>query len=408
MAAQSEIAGEDRRTERPVAGYRHVLGYRGARAFCSLAFLGRLPVAMTGVAVVFLVHRATGSYALAGAMNAIAIISAAAAGPVFGRMADRFGQPRVLAPQILLHVAALGGEVAAVTAHAPTGVLLATAVPAGAFTPAIAAMVRARWSWVIGQAPGLDQAYALESVIDDVVFTVGPVAAAALCVWHVQAGLLGAGAIELCAGLAFALNRSAAPSAQAAARSRLLATLAAPGLPVLLAAVFFVGVLLGTLNIAVVAFAQRHGVSAESGWLLGGFAAASMVAGLVFGRLRWRRPPERRLRAVLPYLALVAVTLPLATSPALLAIALAAAGSGLSPTLICSYTMAERLSLPGSISETLTWLWTALTAGSAAGAVLSGAVVNRWGTTPGFLIGTAAAVLAAVVSQYQPGGRSPK
>ena len=404
MAAHSEIAGEDRRTER-LAGYRAVLGYRGARAFCSLAFLGRLPVAMTGVAIVFLVHRTTGSYALAGAMNAIAIISAAAAAPVFGRMADRFGQPRVLVPQILLHVAALGGEVAAATTHAATAVLLATAVPAGAFTPAIAAMVRARWSWVIGQAPGLDQAYALESVIDDVVFTVGPVAAAALCVWHVQAGLLGAGAVELCAGMAFALNRSTSPSPQVMARRRLLATLAAPGLPVLLTAVFFVGVLLGTLNIAVVAFAQHHGASAESGWLLGVFAAASMVAGLSFGQLRWRRPAERRLRVVLPYLALVAVTLPFAPSPALLAVALATAGSGLSPTLICSYTMAERVSLPGAISETLTWVWTALTAGSAAGAVLSGAVVNQWGAPPGFLIGTAAAVLAAVVSQYEPRGR---
>jgi MFS family permease len=406
MAAQDELAGEDasraaepaRPDVRLLAGYRAILARRGARGFCSTAFAGRLPVAMTGVAVVFLVHGTTGSYALAGAMNAIAIISAAAAGPAFGRMVDRLGQRPVLVPQITLHVMALAAEVAAAAMHAPTPVLLLTAVPAGAFTPAIGALVRVRWSWLLGQAPDLDRAYALESVLDDLVFTVGPVIAAALCVWRIEAGLLAAAAIELCAGMAFALNRAAAPPPAAPARKHLLATLSAPGLPMLLAAVFFVGILLGTLNIAVVAFAQDHGASSASGWLLGGFAASSMIAGIAFGQVRWRQPPEHRLRIVLPYLAVAAVALPFAPTPALLGAALVAAGSGLSPTLISAYTTADRLAPADSIAETLTWVVTALTGGSAAGAALSGLVANHGDARPGFLVGSAAAALAAAAS----------
>ena len=411
MAVQDEITGEQtmltaapgRRGVRLLAGYREVFAHPGAAAFCSTAFLGRLPVAMTGVAIVFLVHASTGSYALAGVMNAIAIVSAAAAGPAFGRMVDRLGQARVLVPQIALHAAALIGEVIAATMHAPAAVLLLTAMPAGAFTPAIGALVRARWSSLLGRATSLNRAYALESVIDDVVFTAGPVIVAALCVWRVQAGLLAAAAVELSAGMAFALNRSSVPRPAAGSRKHLLATLATPGLVVLLAAVFFVGAFIGTLNIAVVAFTQRQGISASSGWLLGGFAAASMVAGLAFGQISWGRSAERRLRIVLPYLAIAALALPFAPSPLLLAAALAAAGSGLSPVLITAYTAAERLSLAGSVAETLTWVVTALTGGSALGAVLSGAVV-RHGPHAGFLAGTAAAALAAGVCLFM---RSP-
>jgi MFS family permease len=389
----------DRDVTRLFAGYREILAHRGARAFCSTAFLGRLPVSMAQVGTVFLVHGRTGSYVLAGAMNAIAIICGATTGPVFGRLADRHGQARVLVPQILLHVAALVCEVLAATARAPSAVLLFSAVPAGAFMPSIGALVRARWSWLLGagQASGRDRAFVLESVIDDIVWTVGPVVAATMCVWHATAGLLAAAAIELSAGMVFALNRATPPPLHGTVRRRLLATLAAPGLPVLLAIVFFVGVLLGTLNIAVVAFGQRHGASADSGWLLGGFAAASMVAGLAFGQFRWRRPADRRLRVVLPYLAVATVALPFAPSPALLAVALAAAGSGLSPTLICSYTTGDHLAPSGSISETLTWVVTALSGGSAAGAALSGAVVSSFGTRAGFLTCTAAAALAAAV-----------
>ena len=147
--------------------------------------------------------------------------------------------------------------------------LFAVSVPAGAFTPAIGALVRARWSALLADTTEL-RAYALESVLDDCVWTVGPVIAAALCVWHSAAGLVAAAAIELVAGLAFALQTATAPKPHPAAHRRMLSTLAAPGLRPLLAAVFFVAVFLGTLNVSIVAFAQRHGAPGAAGWLLGG------------------------------------------------------------------------------------------------------------------------------------------
>jgi MFS family permease len=388
-----------------LAGYREVLAHRGARAFCLAGFVARMPVAMTGVAVVFIVHQVIGSYAVAGLMNAIAICGSAVAGPVFGRLVDRLGQARVLVPQIVLHVAAIAAETMAVLAHAPTWLLFVVSVPAGAFTPAIGALVRARWSALLAGSPGLGQAYALESVLDDLVFTVGPVIAAALCVWRGAAGLLAAAVIELAAGLAFALQRATAPQAHPAARRRMLSTLAAPGLRPLLAAVFFVGVFLGTLNVSIVAFAQRHHAPGTAGWLLGEFAAASMAVGIVFGHRRWRRSPEGRLRIAALYLAAAVIALPLARSLPAMAVAVLAAGSGLSPTLICAYTAADRIAPAGALTETLTWTLTALVAGSATGAALSGWIVNAHDARLGLLAGTVAVFLAVVANLTRPVAR---
>ena len=391
-----------------LAGYREVLAQRGARAFCSAGFLARLPVSMTTVAVVFFVHEVIGSYAVAGIMSAIAICSSAVGGPVFGRLVDRLGQARVLVPQIVVHVAAMVIEATAVLAHAPTVLLFAVSVPAGAFTPAIGALVRARWSALLADTPELGRAYALESVLDDCVWTVGPVIAAALCVWHSAAGLMAAAAIELVAGLAFALQTATAPQPYPAAHRRMLSTLAAPGLRPLLAAVFFVAVFLGTLNVSIVAFAQRHGAPGAAGWLLGGFAAASMIVGIAFGHRRWRRSPESRLRIVLLYFAVAGIALPLARSLPAMAVAVLAAGSGLSPTLICAYTTADRIAPAGALTETLTWTVTALAGGSAAGAALSGWVVNAHDARLGLLVGTVAVILAVVTNLARPPFAGPQ
>lgn len=380
-----------------LSGYRAVLARPAARAFCATGFVARLPVAMTGVAVVFLARDATGSYAVAGVLNAIWICCSAAAGPLFGRLVDRYGQTRVLLPQVIGHVAALVGLVLAAVGHAPPAVLCLTSVPAGALNPAIGAFTRARWSVLLAGSPDLTRAYALESVLDDVTFTVGPVLGTALSVWHAPAGLLAAAAIELVSGTTFALQRKTIPAPTPGVRRRLMAVLRSAESVRLLVTVYLVGTMLGTLNVSLVAFTQDRHAAGAAGWLLGGFAGASMAVGLAIGQRPWRHAPADRYRLALLYLAVVTVALPLAPSVPAMAIAVIAAGSGVSPTLVSAYTTTERAAPPGALAETLTWTVTALTGGAATGAAVSGWLVEGHDPRVGLFAGTVAAWLAVAV-----------
>jgi predicted MFS family arabinose efflux permease len=224
---------------------------------------------------------------------------------------------------------------------------------------------------------------------------VGPVFGTALSVWHGPAGLLAAAAIELASGTTFALQRKTIPAPTPGVRRHLLATLRSADSVRLLVTVFGVGTMLGTLNVSLVAFTQDRHAAGAAGWLLGGFAGASMVAGLAIGQRPWRRAPADRYRLALLYLAVVTVALPLAPSVPAMAIAVIAAGSGVSPALVSAYTTTERAAPPGALAETLTWTVTALTGGSGAGAALSGWLVDGHDPRVGLFAGTIAAWLAA-------------
>ena len=67
----------------------------------------------------------------------------------------------------------------------------AAAAAAGAAYPPIGSCVRARWSYVlVGEATEIQTAYALESVIDEAIFIIGPTVATVLATtWHAWAGL---------------------------------------------------------------------------------------------------------------------------------------------------------------------------------------------------------------------------
>ena len=89
------------------ATYRTLLRLPGAAAFFLTAAVGRVGIAMTSLGIVWLVRARTGSYATAGLVTGGFAVAEAVAGPQLARLADRFGQTRVLLPTSLVSAGCL-------------------------------------------------------------------------------------------------------------------------------------------------------------------------------------------------------------------------------------------------------------------------------------------------------------
>lgn len=149
-------------------------------------------MSMRGLGCVLMLVALTGSYALAGAVAATLTLSQALTAPWLGRLADRHGQRRLLIVSLAAHSTGILLLVLAAQVSAPAWTLFLAASLAGAAVLPVGSLVRARWAGLVGGPPALDTAFALESVIDEAVFIVGPVIVTALAVGVAPAaGLLG-------------------------------------------------------------------------------------------------------------------------------------------------------------------------------------------------------------------------
>ena len=155
--------------------YRRALASPGALRFCAAGLVGRMQIGMAGLGTVLLVASITGQYGLAGEVAAAGSGGYALVSPLAARLADRFGQGRVLPPLTLFYGASTAGLIGCAQLRAPGWVLIGCSGLAGAATPQLGSMVRARWSALLGGSPLLQAAFSLESVADEVIFVAGPV-----------------------------------------------------------------------------------------------------------------------------------------------------------------------------------------------------------------------------------------
>ena len=251
--------------------YRRALALPGAWQFSLTGFVARLPIAMIGLGIVLLISTTTGSYALAGVLSAAFQVAAAAGAIVSSRWIDRVGQHRLLPWLGAINAIALVGFVAAVEYGLPVVVQALVVAVAGAAQPAIGSMVRARWAAAAPDADRLRSAFALESIIDELIFSVGPLITAFLAF---QLGLplplLVSAVIGLTGAIALALQRRSEP--KPSGRDRHASddrgrggALRQPGLLLVVVGAMGVGGVFGSYEVSVVAFTVDAGTSGRPG-----------------------------------------------------------------------------------------------------------------------------------------------
>ncbi len=378
--------------------YLHVLRTPHALPMVLAAFVGRLPLSMVGLGCVLLVASETGSYGLGGAVAAAGAVTTAIAGPVLGRWADTHGQRRTLLPVVVVFAASGALFLAAVKEDWPRWTFFVTAGLAGACIPPVASMIRVRWTHLLRGTTRLPAALAMESVVDEFVFIVGPVLVTFLSTTgHATSGVVTAFALAVVGALLFAAQGRTEPPPHGHEARRGPAAIRTPGLKVLFVVGAAVGSILGTLEIALVAFADEVDAMALSGVLIAGLAAGSMASGIGWGAVHWRHPLRHRLLVVLVALTVLTVPLSLVGNVWAMIPLVVVAGVAVSPSLISSFTLAELIVPRSAVTEAFTWIGTALGLGVAVGTSVAGKIVDTYGANASFLVATVSAGLAAVV-----------
>jgi MFS family permease len=370
-----------------------------------VAFLGRLPLAMSQLGTLLLVSTATGQYAAGGMTAGALAVSNAVGAPVAGSVADRIGQRPVVMVQALTSSAALVALVALVSAAAALPAIVAAAAAAGLSMPQVGSLARVRWRPITREAGGVqprlvDAAFSYEGAADEASFVLGPALVGALAV-VVDAGgaLLAAAGLLAVFGCWFALH----PTADAIHRERPVPTgrgdrLMTPAMVGLAGAQVLIGVVFGAVQTGTTVLATADGRPGLAGLLHALLGIGSVVAGLACTALPPRFGYERRILVFAAGLLVLSSPLLLVDSLGMLVPAVTALGFAVAPYMISVFMVAERIVSLRRLGAAMTLLAGATGIGYALGSGIAGRLADAGGHTPAFAVAVTAGALAAALA----------
>src|SRR5882724_1128573 len=163
--------------------YLLLLSRPRARPMVVAAAVTRLGSPMLTLSLLLAVHAARGSFAAGGVALAAHAVALAAGAPVGGRLADRYQPGPLLLGALALHLAMYGLLITAlVHPDVPMPVLVAVAALLGFTTPPASAVTRGVWPALV-ESDQLHTAYALDTVLNEAAFVVGPLIVTGLVVF---------------------------------------------------------------------------------------------------------------------------------------------------------------------------------------------------------------------------------
>ncbi len=388
--------------------YRQLLATPEARWPLLTSTLHRLTPGMIVLAIVLLLIDRGYSFTVAGLVTGAHQVGIAVASPVQGKLADRFGPPRVLVPDGLAYLAGTVAFVVAVDARPQPGVLLALAAAAGIVFPPTTAASRVVLSRLFPTGQLRIAAFAVSTIAVELGFVVGPLTAVAL------AEGVGAGWAVIVAGIAAAVGALGFASTGAAGAvprrersSDVLGALRSPGIRVMVVAIGAVAIAFGVFDIVVPAYAEVIG-EPRAAAMLAVIAASSALGGLVYGGRSWPGNLVQQLCTLTVVFTVGLLLLPLSfASLWSFGIGLFVAGLFLGPTLIAAFQLIDDLALRGTQTEAQQWTQATVLTGVALGAAVAGAVVDVRGPAAAMLGGALCVGVGALVLLLRRGRLVP-
>ena len=384
----------------PLGAFGSLLARPGGLVQSVFGLAGRAPGAMLSVGFVAAASTAGGDagYALGGLAAGAYSLASAVVGPTIGRLADQRGQVRIGWPAALVSASAAVAAVVSLLTLGATWLLVPLAGLAGASQPNVGAFARVRWAAILRDRDQAESAQALELIIDEMTFLIGPTLVALLAgVWFAGLPIVLAAALLL-VGMAGITSRAAlplpAPHPVPAGVSRWRAEF--PAGRGLLAAVLLMGGVLGAIQVLQLAYCRVLGMAEGAALVFFVNSALSLVGALVVGAVAWRTPVRRRVTIALVAYAFAVLPSAVVNGYLPFVLASALAGVAIAPTFVqVNAVIAEET--PARI-RTAAFVLVASSAGLgiAIGAALAGWVTSQVGGDQARLLLIPLAALAAV------------
>jgi MFS family permease len=379
-----------------IAGkYVEFLRHPDVARLLAVAFLARMPIGMIGFSMLMFLREALGSFALAGMAVGINFVAVALAAPIQGRIVDLHG------PRPLLRVTGIVGPLAHICVLAagimklPFPVIAACAAVAGLFASPITTLTRTLWRHRFDGEDERRTAFALDAVVIELNFTVGPALVAfMLAVFNPTAAYV-LTIVTIAASVVIYVAAGALKYfARVAAEGRhLLGPLTEPRLWVVFIAMFGITTSFGVLEVGYPAFATSMGAPAMAGVLLAINSLGSATGGVTYGGLHFRAPLERQFAACMILMSVPFGLHAVFLDPIAFGVLAFFAGALIAPTLTAHAVLVSRLAPPKYATEAFTWSSTFIVSGIGAGMAVGGTMAETLGLRTMFAA-AAALVLA--------------
>jgi len=379
--------------------YRQAFAGNSAWQFSTAGFIARLPISMTGIGILMYVEAERGSYAIAGAISGSLSIAAAIGGAISSRLVDKLGQHRVLPVQIMVILVSSTSLVLLIPSSVPTPYLFIFSIASGLAYPPIGAFVRSRWTALLNSGPILLTAFSIESVIDELIFIVGPTIAATTSVKIHPAAPQVLGMVFLTiGGLWLTSLRWSEPPINPVQSKHGKPVIFQNGLIYMWIFHLAIGIFFGAVETTIIAFTKIAGQPIYGGIVMALWAFGSLVGGFVYGGLDFKTPLPKQLILVSLLLTPATAGLIFVNSIPVLAVLVIAAGIGISPLLIASAGITQDRSPVGRTTEAIASMYAGIGLGFAFAAAMAGWLIDNRGTSYAFALGTLATLVTFAVT----------
>lgn len=391
--------------------YLEVLRHGRARAPILTSAVSRFTSGMMALSLVLSVREGGYPYAIAGTVTGAHALGIGVGSPFQGRLADRYGHPRVLVPDAFAYLAGTVALLIGIGRGWPVPVLVVLAFATGAMQPPTTACSRSLLGRLFTSGRLRETAFAVTSITVEFGFIVGPllvvgIAAAAGARW----ALLLAGVFAAIGALGYSatpavrdhVNPRRAPDRQGALRS--------VGLRVMVATYAAIAMSFGVFDLVAAAVAEVAEVPSAAGTLISSIAAGSLVGGAFYGARVWPGTPLARLRVLVPLFAVAMAAIPFSLHRlSIMMVVVFLVGMTIGPMNIVAFQLIHDLAPVGTHTEAQSWTQAAVFAGSAVGSAIGGGLIDVGGPFRAMVFGVVMVAAAAVVVHAGRGllARSP-